>query len=66
LVSNAQHQSTEGVVTRNIARIDNARNARPFDDKFFVDEAISQADEDVNLEIKTARNALTPFQTSTA
>jgi trk system potassium uptake protein TrkA len=31
-------------VTRNIARINNPRNAWLFDDKFFVDEAISQAD----------------------
>ena len=31
-------------VTRNIARINNPRNAWLFDNKFFVDEAISQAD----------------------
>ncbi len=31
-------------VTRNIARINNPRNAWLFDEKFFVDEAISQAD----------------------
>ena len=31
-------------VTRSIARINNPRNAWLFDDKFFVDEAISQAD----------------------
>jgi trk system potassium uptake protein TrkA len=31
-------------VTRNIARINNPRNAWLFDDKFYVDEAISQAD----------------------